>query len=197
MQRCKPSAAISMAGFRSCRQMNPSACRNVRRLGEHVAMQAAELAFMSTRGAGPLTAAGGTLGCVSRSSVKAPPGPLEPRGLSWGLVCQMPSKTDFCVTSLTQSAALAGAKRSFVEIAANGGNEPIVQNAARRVNVGFRCMLASSTLLNVTSHLVGEKIDEHSDLAREVSSSWIDSADRSCGWFQRITRQYWNESARV
>ncbi len=53
--------------------------------------------------------------------------------------CQMPCKTGFCVTSLTQNAALrpqggAGAKRSFVKIAANGGNEPKVLDAARCSN---------------------------------------------------------------
>ncbi len=43
--------------------------------------------------------------------------------------CQMPCKSGFCVTWLTQNAALglqggAGAKLSFVKLAAKGGNEP-------------------------------------------------------------------------
>ncbi len=48
--------------------------------------------------------------------------------------CQMPCKTGFCVTWLTQNAALgpqggAGAKQSFVKLAAKGGNEPKVTDS--------------------------------------------------------------------
>ncbi|SHE43883.1 hypothetical protein SAMN05444149_10193 [Pseudosulfitobacter pseudonitzschiae] len=46
----------------------------------------------------------------------------------------MPCKTGFCVTWLTQNAALgpqggAGAKQSFVKLAAKGGNEPKVTDS--------------------------------------------------------------------